>query len=225
MKTSLYKTGSLLAFAVMSTAVFAQYSFSATVGEGIPDGSGSFVPGATLSSSINASGVVGPIADVWVSFDRLSHTWIGDLHIRLVGPDSTTMDILSRPGRGTASTFGFFSDFVADNDYVFRDSGADLTHVTPPAQVASGTYRASSNPNDPATNTLAYAYTPTSFIDTWGGSDANGTWTLLINDYAGGDTGALGGWTLHVDTVPEPMTMTLLGAGALALLRRKRKQA
>lgn len=45
----------------------------------------------------------------------------------------------------------------------------------------------------------------------------------LASDYSGGGEGNVFFDDVSIDAVPEPMTMTLLGAGALALLRRKKK--
>jgi uncharacterized repeat protein (TIGR01451 family) len=163
----------------------------------IPDGS----PGTPLVSTVTIpAGAAGPILDVWIDFDSLAHTWVGDVWMRLIHPDGvTSMDIMSRPGRGSASTFGFSSDFAAGNVYSFSDSGADLFNVAPPAIIPSGTYRSTSNPNPPATNALPYVYTPTSFVATFGGLSAPGIWTLEVSDWATPDPGSIGSWTLNVE--------------------------
>jgi subtilisin-like proprotein convertase family protein len=216
------------AIALVGLPLMASAQFSAPgVGLGpIPDGTGTGTSGAPLVSTATIGGS-GPIANVWIDFGQggITHTWVGDLWITLTHPNgTTTMDILKRPGRGSASTFGYSSDFVVGNSYVFRDGGATLFNVAPAAIIPSGTYLASSNPataGDPSPPPQAYVYTPMSFVSTFGGLEANGVWTLTITDWGGGDIGALNGWTLHVD-VPEPTSLALIGLAGLGLLARRR---
>jgi hypothetical protein len=168
----------------------------------------------------------GMITSVAISFNGLNHTFVGDWVMTLTHPNGTTsMDIMSRPGRGSASTFGFGSDYVANNMYSFSDAGATLFDVAPPATILSGDYRPSSNPNPPATNALAYVYTPTSFNSTFGGLDSNGLWTLTITDWAGGDVGGLTDFTLTVTVVPEPTSFILVGSvvGGIGWMKRRKK--
>jgi hypothetical protein len=59
------------------------------------------------------------------------------------------------------------------------------------------------------------------------GTSTQGLWTLSISDNAGGDLGAFTGWGLNIQSagaaVPEPgSALVLLGAGALAMVRRRR---
>ncbi|MDQ1315340.1 MAG: hypothetical protein QG662_1449 [Pseudomonadota bacterium] len=147
--------------------------------------------------------VTDPIVNVRVDFNGLNHTWVGDLWARLVHPDgTTTIDLLLRPGRGSASGLGYNMDFSAANAYSFADTGTPLFDVAPASPIPSGLYVPSSNPNPAISNALPYAYTPTSFAATFGGMSAAGTWTLIIEDYAAGDIGGLTDWTLQIDTGP-----------------------
>lgn len=219
--------GVLAAAAMLALPLSASAQYSASgPGGPIPDGGPTNgTPGVPLTSTATIAGS-GGIVDVSVDFAGLAHTWTGDLAIRLTHPNGTTsMDIQSRPGRGSASSFGFNMDYVTANSYSFSDAGADLYAALGPAIIPSGTYRPSSNPNaptDPVPAPFPYVYTPTSFASTFGGLDSAGDWTLTITDFAAGDTGSLGGWTLNV-TVPEPASLGLLTLGLPALLVRRRR--
>lgn len=216
------KVLALAGVAALGVGAFAQFTYSGPGGS-IPDGSGSATSGTPFVSTVNVTTSL-PVLEVWVSFEALAHTWVGDVHMTLTAPNMTTMHIMSRPGRGSASTFGYSSDFVAANSYTFRDGGVALFNVAPPAIIPSGIYEASSNPNPPATNTNPYSYTPTSFIASFGGINPQGIWTLEVTDWAGGDTGSIGSWTLHVDVVPEPATLAAVGLGLAALAARRRRK-
>ncbi len=56
--------------------------------------------------------------------------------------------------------------------------------------------------------------------------NAQGTWTLSIQDWAGGDSGNLVGATLWINgnPVPEPATMTALALGIGAIAARRRRK-
>lgn len=50
---------------------------------------------------------------------------------------------------------------------------------------------------------------------------SNDVWILLIIDDSPGDTGSLNQWFISGHAVPEPMSLSLLAIGAIALVRRR----
>jgi MYXO-CTERM domain-containing protein len=141
------------------------------------------------------------IADVSVTLNNITHTWVGDLTISLSN-GSTSIDLIARPGF-TGTGFGSSGDL--NGNYSFATGGAAFpTTLTGTAVVPSGTYA------------------PIGDLSLFNGQNSAGTWTLSVADAAGGDTGALGSWTLNLTPVPTPGAAALLGLAGVAGLRRRR---
>jgi subtilisin-like proprotein convertase family protein len=226
MKRYLQITMALTAVLAVCSQANAQVFSGTGPGGPIPDGTGSNTSGAPLISVASVAGS-GPISAVTVDFVGLAHTFIGDVTLRLTHPNGTTFhDLQVRPGVGTGATFGFGGNFLAANTYSFSDTGTDLYSTPQNLDIPSGTFRTSSNPNDPgAPPTTAWAYLATSLNSTFSGLDAGGNWTLEARDFAGADTGSFTSWTVNVTVVPEPTSLALCGiaVGGLAWRRLRRK--
>lgn len=217
-------------FVAIPAEASAQIYSASGAGGTILTGASDNIPGTpplVSTAFISGSGV---ITDVSVDFSALDHTYVGDLTITLTHPNGlTSIDILSRPGRGSGSRYGYSSDLLGTNTYSFSDAGITLFDVSPGSTLGSGVYIPSSNNNQPGVPfdslAAAYIYTPTSFAATFAGLNSAGTWTLTITDWALADTGSLGGWTVNV-SVPEPSTYALLmtsGLVATFFIRRRRR--
>jgi uncharacterized protein (TIGR03382 family) len=158
-----------------------------------------FIDNTTQSSSI-AVGDSFSIADVSVTLNSITHTWVGDLTIALSN-GSTTVNLITRPGF-TGTGFGSSGDL--NGTYTFAVAGAAFpTTLTGTQVVPAGTYAAPG---------LA------GFI----GQNSAANWTLSVQDSAGGDTGSLSSWTLNLTPVPTPGAAALLGLAGVAGLRRRR---
>lgn len=195
---------------------------------------------ATRSSSINISGLnglIGPTVNnqtVVVRLNNISHTWVGDLTMRLEFTSASLAEAISwtfmnRPGVfATQSAFGF-NDNLAGS-YSFGEGDPDSGSFTGDyndfwaffvnANLPSGDYFPFDEFND--------YDSPSKFS----GLDPNGTWTLHITDRALGDAGVLGSWDLAFNlvapvSVPEPSSLALmaLGAASLAVVARRRRQS
>jgi subtilisin-like proprotein convertase family protein len=97
---------------------------------------------------------------------NITHTYDGDISLSLIGPDDTEVVLSYRHGGG-------------GNDYVETvfDDEAD----TP---IADG---------DPP---FTGRYIPDEPLSAFDGKIATGTWTLRVEDHAGGDTGSIDSWSL-----------------------------
>lgn len=201
------KTAALIVLAAAATAN--ADVFGPGAGFSIPDSNP-----AGASSTVNVSGM-GNITGMTVTINGLSHTWVGDLVVTLTSPGGTNFLLMSRVGSTTATGLGDSSNL--GGDYTFDDAASqsiwDIAVIAANGTgfvIPTGTYR--------TTGAQSSAYT--SIMGAFGGSDPNGVWTLAITDNAGGDTGAITGWSLNI--VPTPSAAAALGLGGLALGRRRR---
>jgi cysteine-rich repeat protein len=147
----------------------------------IPDGN---VAGVTTTFTVPDSGT---IQDLNLGLN-ISHTWNGDLIVRLTH-GATTVTVIDRPGV-PASQFG-----SNDNGYniVLDDegtgaaiegielSGSSSTVISPPS------------------------YTPNNPLSAFDGMDKAGLWTLFVSDSVTPDSGSIVSWTLHISNQGEPV--------------------
>lgn len=129
----------------------------------IPDSTASNPQPATAAFSVS-EGML--IRDLDVSVD-ISHTFIGDLELRLIGPGEQEVLLANRRGLSTDHYPGVTFDDEAD-----RLISASL----PPF---SGSYR------------------PEGALSAFDGTDAAGVWTLKVSDLVFRDTGQINGFTVH----------------------------
>jgi hypothetical protein len=186
----------------------------------------------TQSSSINISGFNSPIGrsatnqSVVVRLNGLSHTWVGDLSIRLAFQATPLSEVIgwtmmNRPGiYATQSAFGFndnllgsysFGEGDPDSDSFMGDFN-DFWAFTVDGNLPSGDYFAFDEFN-------GYD-SPSKFM----GLNPNGTWTLSIGDGVSGDAGALTSWDLAFHVVPEPSSVALMAIGMAALIASARRR-
>ena len=165
---------------------------------------------AGVSVTADVGGVPGPITNVEVQVNA-THTWVGDVTLRLTSPEGTVVTLLDRPGV-PATTFGCNNENI---NVLFADGQPDPESVCGPAGTPWPVTDASPVPGDAMAD----------FI----GEDANGTWTLTAIDSAGGDTGTVVDWELFITPaavgvcnvcpagidLPEAVSVPTLGVVAL----------
>ena len=220
-----YAVAGILALA--AGAVHAQ-TFPGPGGE-IPDSPATGTPGV-LTTTITVPAGTGNI----VSFNNVAlsfgtgtlatprqHTWAGDLAAILTAPNGDDAHVMVRVGGTSSTSFGDSSDLSGSYTFV-NSGGADFLNAASlagtGATIPNGSYNRFTNaavaPRPPIDN---------DDFTVFNGDNAAGVWTLTIQDWTGGDTGTLTGWSINV-TVPEPASAGLLvGAAALPLLRRRRR--
>ncbi|MGB0716199.1 MAG: S8 family serine peptidase [Phycisphaerae bacterium] len=122
----------------------------------------------TVTSDVVVEGI-DFITDVNVLMLSGDHTWINDLDFRLVSPEGTSVLIMERDC-GSVNNF----------DINFDDDGVGPAPAWPCPPVDGGTYQ----PSEPLAG----------FLD----ENANGTWTLIVEDHVSSDGGSLNSWTLEI---------------------------
>jgi subtilisin-like proprotein convertase family protein len=140
----------------------AQSTGATDVPKAIPDANAT-----GISSSVTVAGT-GTVSNVDVSIARITHTWVGDLQIELIGPDGTRVMLADRPGG---------PDNAGDNfvGTVFSDSAT--TPLSAGAAPYAGTFK-------PQGGRLA----------AFAGRPVGGKWTLRVADVSAYDSGTLSGW-------------------------------
>lgn len=132
------------------------------------------------------------IKNVWVKFDTLVHSWVGDLRLRLT-KGATTVQLCRNPGSGINGSSGdnFIGTGFADSSRFSIDSILTTTGQGQLSAPYTGWFRTNVN----APNTLPVMDSLARFKNL----DPNGTWTLFMSDSAGADTGALRSWCLYIE--------------------------
>lgn len=171
--------------------VFAQtVTFNGTGGLLVPPGAPAQTIGVTQSPcNVTGIGTLGGCNTITQLDLDLTHTFVGDIGIFLIGPGGQVLELSTGNGGG------------GDNytNTVFTDAAAQfITAGTPPY---NGTFR----PEGRITNLATpYSNVPAlgtfTFANTYNGTNADGTWYLYINDYVAIDVGVINSWSITFNT-------------------------
>lgn len=153
----------------------------------IPPGAPAQTVGITTSiATVSGVGIIGTgcVTIDNVTID-LTHTFVGDIAIFVIAPSGQVLELSSSNG---GAGDNFTNSVFKDNTPLFVTSG------TPPY---TGTWRPEGRqqstvppfPNGPPLGTFTFA-------NTFNGVNADGDWTLLINDYVAIDVGVLNSWSI-----------------------------
>lgn len=188
-----------------------------TVGA-VPDGPSATVqtPGPPRDVTFVVPPGRGVVTRVAVNLS-LSHTWVGDLVVRLIAPTGQSHVLFGYTGATSAIGKGYRADVAGY--YLFRD-GATSSWWSSALNAGAGTvpegaYR-TSGLGGPGATGAATAMDPV-----FAGLPSAGTWTLRITDGAAGDIGSINSATLSFETlmIPEAVDDTYSAAYLQGLSR------
>ncbi|HEX2088238.1 MAG TPA: hypothetical protein VHF89_21300, partial [Solirubrobacteraceae bacterium] len=183
--------GVLVALAALGAALLAAAPASAATFENNApitiNASGNATP---FPSTIAVTGLDGPVTDVSVTLDDLSHTRPDDIDLSLVSP-SGTRAVLMSDACGAAA--------LGPVDLTFDDDAA--TGLADAGPCAAGTF----DPTDHEPNAVGEPFADYPALNGFDGEVASGTWSLEVVDDAATQAGSIsGGWSITITSAGTP---------------------
>jgi len=221
MKKTMFALAGLTATALLAGSALADSASGP--GGPVPDGNGSGVWQTALPNNPLVSTVVlNQVASIQsiVIPVTVTHTWMGDLQAILFDPSGTGYNIFVRPGF-TGTGFGNSGDLLAGTYTYVDPTSGNPTLPSAGNSVPGSTY----SQNYGGSGTGIWTNGNLNVFDTGMNSisGAAGVWTLKVYDWAGGDTGSIGSWTINYTSVPAPGALALLGLAGLVGGGRRRR--
>ncbi|MBK9014613.1 MAG: HYR domain-containing protein [Saprospiraceae bacterium] len=148
---------------------------------------------------------------------------MGDLNMWLIAPSGQVLELSTRNGGGNNNLNVVFADAGATNIALTAATTSTGLDVCPPTTFAyNGTFRPEGRNNVVTAFNVAPSNVPVAgtftFANTFSGINADGNWTLRIDDGVGGDDGLTCNWSISFAGVAPPAACTFVGAPVLPTL-------
>ena len=149
-------------------------------------------PFSPYPSAINVVGMNPVLTNVTVTLRNLTHTWVSDLDVLLVGPAGQKVLLMSDVGEA----------FNANNVTVTLSDAASSNLPASGSFANGGTYKPTNYAPADTFPAPAPAGPYAATLSTFNGGAPNGTWSLYVFDDGNGDIGSFaGGWSMTLITV------------------------
>lgn len=206
-KSGLFCSAALIVLCyLLSGSMVMGQTFPGQAGLLIPPGAPGITIGLTTAScTVSGIGVIGQgcreIDNVAID---ITHTYTGDLGIFIISPGGDILELTSGNG-GTGNNFT--GTVFTDNTTPFITSGiAPYTGIWRPEGRQQSLTTPYSNANPLGTYT---------FDNVFNGVNADGVWTLYINDFLLVDVGIINSWSITFTGGPGPAPTVQLGPDVL----------
>jgi len=194
----------------VSSSTISPNPYPTTLQDGNPNG-------ATFTETVSGSAVTA-ISDITVGLN-ISGDFNGDVYAYLTHNGSPVSILLNRVGRVSGNLDG--SSDTGFNVFLNDSASPNIHDASAGGGVLAGTFAPDGRNFNPAT-VLGSVNPTTTLLGTFGGMNANGTWSLFLADMVSGGDITLNSWSLDVELsgVPEP-TNVALAVFALLLVGAK----
>jgi subtilisin-like proprotein convertase family protein len=155
--------------------------------------------GSPYSSNKQISGLLGTVSKVTVTLTNFSHVSPDDVDLMLVAPNGRHVTLLSDVG-GTTEVGGL--NLTLDD--------AALSGMQDGGPLAPGTFKPTDfEPGDPFPGPAPAGPPTGNTLAAFFGSAPNGQWKLFAVDDTGANAGAIGSWTLNLQTSTTACAFTI----------------
>jgi subtilisin-like proprotein convertase family protein len=200
-RVALIACGALLLAAAPASADTGVFSNAGSIA--IP-GSGTTGPASPYPTSIDVSGMVGPIEDISLVLRQVGHTRPRDIDVLLVSPEGSSALVMGN---------NCGADDIEDFTWTFdQHAGPTMDHgpcggaLYQPAPLNHGASLPAPAPAGPYFESFQFF-----------GQNPNGRWKLYVFDHESGDVGDIEtGWALIITTSPVDMTIPVTGTQGVA---------
>jgi len=211
----LFGTAAMLAIAgSVATAGVSVTNLFSGINQAIPDGQ---LTGLSDTRALSFSDpLLTSVASIQVTL-TIANGYNGDFYAYLVHDNGFAV-LLNRVGRSASNLSGYGNTGMS---LTLSDDGNDIhdyqtfSHTLDNSPL-TGIWAPDGRDSDPA-----YAMDTegrTALLNSFVGTDPNGTWTLFLADLDFGEQGTLVQWGLVITAIPEPSSWVLLTFGGIALV-------
>lgn len=212
------KTLVMAALVALSGTAFAEKGSDSVTSTPTPDGCTAIPDNGFVTPTNGTTGMVcrtiavpaGTINNPEVVLG-LTHTWIGDVTVKVIPPSGAPIvTLFSRPGRTGGTGFGSSADFAQGNPITFRDSSTN-----DPETMGTGLTATQAVCRDGAqvcnfrTNRDEEVLPNVTNLAALNGQAAAGNWQVCVGDGALQDTGSLCAATITAGGAPAGPTYTV----------------